>query len=390
MPEVTCVRELLHQLVEIPSVNPDGDPGTPHIGEQALADYLARRLRSAGARVRLDMVERGRPNLLAVFPCRKPTRRVLFAPHTDTVSVRGMTIEPFAPTVRHGRLYGRGACDTKGPMAAMLCALLDAQSQGWLRDGCTEFHFAGLMGEEAGNVGAVALAQSCVPYDLVIVGEPTDNRVVHAHKSCVWMEMQTRGRAVHASAPERGRNAITAMMQVVHYLEFQLAPRLAAQADPVLGASTTSIGKISGGSKANIVPESCQLTVDFRLTPQWTGAALRKMILQDLRGRVPGLKIERTQGHPALWTDPELPIVREILPHSRGPTTAPWFCDAAIFANKGMPAIALGPGSIRQAHTADEWISLRELDQGVQMFSRIIRALSYPAEGSSSNRKARI
>jgi acetylornithine deacetylase/succinyl-diaminopimelate desuccinylase-like protein len=125
----TTVTELLQTLVRIPSVNPAGTPGTEHVGEEQCARYVGEFLRGLGAETEVREVLPGRPNVVARFPSDRPGKpRLLFAPHTDTVSVAGMTIEPFGGEVRAGRVWGRGASDTKGSMAAMLWALQAARS----------------------------------------------------------------------------------------------------------------------------------------------------------------------------------------------------------------------------------------------------------------------
>ncbi len=182
MARPSSLIRLLEELVAIPSVNPAGDPGTPHVNEQALAVHLEKWTRKAGAASELMPVLPDRPNLLATWkPLRPVKTRLCFAPHTDTVSVAGMTVAPFSPTIRRGRLYGRGASDTKGPMAAMLWAIAEWWRTGG-RESSVEVTFAGLMGEEAGNDGAHALAarRPKLKADLVIVGEPTDLKIVTA------------------------------------------------------------------------------------------------------------------------------------------------------------------------------------------------------------------
>src|ERR1700743_965570 len=123
MPGTNNVVELLQDLVAIPSVNPQGNPGTDHTGEQAIAEYVADFLRQLGAEVTLDPIEPGRPNVVATFTPAQSVAHLAFAPHLDTVSVAGMTVSPFDPVVRDGKLFGRGSTDTKGPMAAALWAV---------------------------------------------------------------------------------------------------------------------------------------------------------------------------------------------------------------------------------------------------------------------------
>ncbi|MEX1118368.1 MAG: M20/M25/M40 family metallo-hydrolase, partial [Terrimicrobiaceae bacterium] len=150
--------QLLQELLRIPSVNPDGDPGIENAGEGAIADYLKIHLEGLGADVELREVLPGRPNVVAKFPCNRPGKpRLLLAPHTDTVSVLGMTIDPFLAAVRDGKVWGRGASDTKGPMTAMLVSLQEMGGQ--LADLSHEIWFAGLMGDEAALLGSRALAE---------------------------------------------------------------------------------------------------------------------------------------------------------------------------------------------------------------------------------------
>jgi acetylornithine deacetylase/succinyl-diaminopimelate desuccinylase-like protein len=361
--------ELLRALVRIPSVNPDGDPGTEHVGEQACAEFLADWLAEHGAEAELREVLPGRPNVVGRFPSDRPGKpRLLFAPHTDTVSVAGMTIDPFGGEIRDGKLWGRGASDTKGPMAAMLTAL--ARARDVLPQLSHEIWFAGLMSEEAGQNGAKALAAQ-ESFDLVIVGEPTALQTVHTHKGAVWLTLQTTGRAVHASTPDRGENAIDAMLGVLAFLRPALQDLVSPLRDPVLGAPTFNLGTITGGSKVNIVPDRCEVKIDMRTIP---GQPVRPL-LDALAERFPTLTVAVRNSAP-LFTDPAHPLIGKLAACGAPPVGAPWFCDGAIFAEAGSPAVALGPGSIAQAHTADEWISLDDLENGTRFFETFLRALA--------------
>ncbi len=204
------VVELLQDLVAIPSVNPHGNPGTEGIGEQAMADYVADFLRGLGAEVEVDPVEPGRPNVIAHFHCgKKNAPRLAYAPHLDTVSVAGMTIEPFDPVVRDGKLFGRGSSDTKGPMAAALWAVREwAQSPERAKSGI-DWTYLALMGEEAGQGGSHAMAKRNFTSDLTLVLEPTDLGVVTAHKGALWFEITTSGVACHGSTPRRAATPST-------------------------------------------------------------------------------------------------------------------------------------------------------------------------------------
>ncbi len=365
------VVELLQALVRIPSVNPTGDPGTEHVGEQRLAEFLCAYLAGLGARAELREVLPGRPNVVACFPTDRPGKpRLLFAPHTDTVSVKGMNVDPFGGELREGRVYGRGASDTKGPMASMLWALGENRER--LASLPYEIWFAGLVGEESGQYGAKALAAQ-ERFGFVIAGEPTGLDVVHTHKGALWLSLTTRGLAVHASAPERGSNAIYKMADVLRAIRDDVAPALAAcSPHPVLGHSTISAGVIQGGSKTNIVPDFCRADIDIRTVP---GSDALELVSARLLAVCPDLEIAHTISAP-MYTEPDHPLIAALGQCGAQLVGAPWFCDAAVFAQAGSAAVALGPGSIAQAHTEDEWMAVGDLEAGVEFFSEFLGRLA--------------
>jgi len=359
---------LLGELIRIPSVNPEGDPGVAEPGERALAEFLRTYLLSLGAEVTLREVLPGRPNVVARFPSDSPGKpKLLLAPHTDTVSVVGMTIDPFGGEERDGKIWGRGASDTKGPMASMLTAL--ARIGEGIATLDYEIWFAGLVGEEAGQHGAKALAAE-EKFDFVIAGEPTDLKTVHAHKGSLWVTLTSHGKAVHASAPERGENAIYVMSRAIERIRDKIIPQLDTMTHPILGCTTLSVGTIRGGSKTNIVPDHCEATLDIRLVPGVDPEPVVDLIWK----AATGCELTYHSSRP-LFTDPSHPLIQNLSAHGASPVGAPWFCDAAVFSAQGMPAVALGPGSIAQAHTADEWISVADLEAGADFFETFLRSL---------------
>ncbi len=367
MKELSPVK-LLGELIRIPSVNPEGEPGVENPGEREVALFLEKPLRELGAEVELREVLEGRPNVVACFPSDRPGKpRLLLAPHTDTVSVIGMTISPFSGEEREGKIWGRGASDTKGPMSAMLCALSRIREE--IPFLSHEIWFAGLMGEESGQHGAKALASE-KKFDFVIAGEPTGLKTVHAHKGSLWVTLHSQGKAVHASAPEQGENAIYRMTTAIERIREQVIPELGGREHSLLGCSTLSVGTIRGGSKTNIVPDHCEATIDIRTIPGEDPMRIMNL----LRKAAPDLKISHHGSEP-LFTDPAHPLIEKLSSLGATPVGAPWFCDAAVFATKGMPAVALGPGSLSQAHTADEWISVKDLEEGVDFFARFLLSL---------------
>lgn len=372
MSKINRTDELLRELIAIPSVSPEGDPGTDQTGEKHIVQYLEALLSHNGAVTQIQEIRPGRLNLIASFrPSGKIRRRVALAPHLDTVSVAGMTVPPFGGEMRAGRIYGRGACDTKGPAAAALGALLSLAETGELSAGHTEWIFLGLAGEEDGSFGAQALCQSGFQADLVVALEPTDRRVVCTHKGALWLKLKTSGRSAHGSAPQRGENAVYKMSRVLITLE-QLAQTFAGKIHPELGGASLNAGRITGGSRINTVPDFCELLVDIRTHSCFSGTealyALRQALAQDVQ-------IEILRNARPLETAPD-PLIRVLLEESEGQSCADWFSDASVFAEHGIPAVVFGPGSIHQAHTADEWIDLNELIAGYDAFKGFIQKVN--------------
>jgi acetylornithine deacetylase/succinyl-diaminopimelate desuccinylase-like protein len=375
------VVEILQSLVAIPSVNPDAAPDPPHAGELRVAEWVAGFLRDIGARVELEEVLPDRPNVLGHFGAPdSPKPRILLAPHTDTVGVEGMTIDPFGGEVREGRVFGRGASDTKGTMAAMLAALegLGAGRLGALGAGVT---FAGLIGEETGQHGSRHLARHHgSEFAFALVGEPTGCGIVHTHKGCSWITLETSGLACHGATPERGRSAIYEMLPVIVSVARDLTARLASPvfAHPVLGHSTVNVGTIRGGHRPNIVPDRCTIEIDIRETPALHRHGVRRLLDEWLASAGLADRVTVTGGSHCAPLDTPLdnPFVRKLAALGAPLVGAPWFCDAAWLANDGgIPSVAAGPGSIAQAHTADEFIEVQALEDGVQFYRRFLESL---------------
>ncbi|HSP42667.1 MAG TPA: M20/M25/M40 family metallo-hydrolase [Luteolibacter sp.] len=371
------VTELLQDLIRIPSVNPDNAPGTDQCGEGEIARVLADWLASLGAEVELEEIRPGRPNLIARFAPRDGRPRVLLGPHLDTVGVGGMEIDPFAAEIRDGRVWGRGACDTKGPMAAMLWGLL--QHREMLRDMPVALDFVAFMGEESGQWGSRDFAaKHAADYQFAVIGEPTSLDVVHVTKGSLWATLRATGRAAHSSMPERGDNAILKLTRALDTLDREVRPALSEYRHPVLGGSTLNIGVIRGGSRPNIVPDLAEAQIDIRLTPALaaSGGALR-LLEQTIHDHRLPVEIVNPHENPPMETPAEHPMIRRLLEAGEGNTTtgAPWFSDAAHLAAAGVPAICIGPGSIDQAHTADEFIEIAALQAGAEFFGRFIAGL---------------
>jgi acetylornithine deacetylase/succinyl-diaminopimelate desuccinylase-like protein len=366
---------LLRELIALPSVNPAFVPAhDPRAGEGRVADFLATSAARLGLSVDRQPVLPGRDNVLArLTPAGPVRRRIVLAPHMDTVGVTDDA--QLRPVLQHGRLHGRGACDTKGSLAAMLCALAHLARSG-PRPQHTEIVLAALVDEENAQSGSHALARSGLRADLAIVGEPTRLKVVTAHKGDLWLRFETRGRAAHGATPHLGRNAVHEMARVAHLLETDYARQLRRRRHPLLGSGTINVGVLRGGVQPNIVPDRCELLADRRTLPGETEAGVRREITALLRRH--GLKatLADSRGNPChpLETDPRLPLVRQFLRAAgqRAPVGVHFFCDAAVLAAGGIPSVVFGPGNIAQAHTADEWIAVRELEAATALLARFL------------------
>ena len=366
------VVAILQSLIRIPSVNPLASPALGEGGELRCGEAVADYLRTLGAEeVSLPEVLPGRPNVLGRMPSDRVGKpRLLLAPHLDTVGVAGMTVDPFAAEERDGKIWGRGATDTKGTMSAMLRALWE------LRDIIPgldhEIWFAGLMGEEAGNEGAAWIVSSGFQADFAVVGEPTNCDVLYAHKGCTWLRLITRGRAAHAADPQRGENAIYKMADVARAVRDELVPALAAKPDALLGAATASLGLIGGGRKINVVPDLCEAELDLRTLPNQQGDDFLDKIGSLLSRGGGEVEVELIRRHPPMLTDPNHPMMERFTRIGAKLVTASWFCDGSLLSQGGIPSVAAGPGSIVQAHTVDEFIEIDELRRGVEFYKAFL------------------
>ncbi|MDF1862742.1 MAG: M20 family metallopeptidase [Verrucomicrobiales bacterium] len=366
---------LLQELIQIPSVNPDGAPGQNATGEKICAEWVGDFLEACGAEVTYEKVLPDRPNVQGRFPGGENKPGLLFAPHTDTVSVKGMTIDPFAAEIKEGKIYGRGASDTKGTMAAMLWALYQLREE--IPRYSHAVSFVGFMGEEAGQPGSKHFAEHHAnEFEFAVVGEPTSLDTVYASKGCVWLELTARGVSCHGSTPERGDNAIRKLIPLLPPLLQTLEEQLSGFADETLGLPTVSLGKISGGTSPNIVPAQCSAILDFRETPALHKAGGGRKLLDDFlhqAGIEKEIEVSVVGDSVPLFTDPGTDGIQRLQSIGSSLTTAPWFCDAGRLGEKGLPAVACGPGNIAQAHTKDEFLSIQDLNAGVDFYTDFLR-----------------
>jgi acetylornithine deacetylase len=378
----TC-EELLGQMVAVDTVNARyiGRPS----GEPALAAQLEAIATAWGFDHSRFPVADGLSNLVIRHECLPGGEWLLFESHFDTVSVAGMTVPPFAMRTESARLYGRGVCDTKGSGAAMLWALRTLRDSGMLR---RNIGVVFTVDEEAGMTGAAALARTALPswpgkIAGIVVGEPTELRPIIAHNGIVRWTTVTHGRAAHSADPAQGRSAISAMLRVVDRLESHYASTVSARLDPLTGSATCSVNVIRGGTQVNIVPDRCEIEVDRRLIPGESALdalAERDRVLAPLAQGPAAIAFEHTPAYvvPPLPAAPNLPLLRRFAPtfSQHGIHDAPsgvrYATNASHYAAAGVPVIVLGPGSIAQAHTADEWLDRAQLERAAALYGSLM------------------
>lgn len=391
------VVETLCDLVRIPSVNPMGrDVSGPEYFEHAVTEHLEQQFTRWGWPWERQQVEPLRANILTRIDG-DPTpeqggRLVLFEAHQDTVPVEGMTIPPWTPNVDKGRVYGRGACDIKGGMASMIaaCARLAKERPA----GRATVVLACTVNEEHGFSGAARVAESwasgeskLLPRrpDAVVVAEPTMLDVVVAHKGVVRWKLRTRGRAAHSSRPQLGENAIYRMARVVLALEEYASSVVGDKGrHRLLGSPTLSVGLIHGGISVNTVPDECAIEIDRRILPGEDPHAAREDVIAFVAAKT-GLGDRVVHESPfivayGLADKNNGALADSLAKAARAGGQAgncigvPYGTDAAVFARASAPSVVLGPGSIDQAHTADEWVEVDQLRQAADIYYRFVAA----------------
>lgn len=377
-----CVS-LLRDYVAVPSVNPMGRTDIPPewTGEARYAERVAADLRALG----LDTVlvgEGTRRSVVGEARVAGARETVLVASHLDTVPVDAMEIDPFDPRVEGGRLYGRGSCDTKAGMAALLAALARLLAGGTLRRNVI---VVGEADEELGSVGVRDVLRHLGGRrpDWMLATEPTGLRVVTHHKGIAVLRLEARGVAAHSSDPDAGRSAIVALSRAVLAVE-ALRGELAKRPDPILGPGTCSVGVIGGGKAPNVVPDAAWLLMDRRLLPGESAEAVRHEVEAALaRHGADDVRVaECRMGKPPLATADDAPCVATcraaLAAEGLATTSAPvaFGTDAALFAADGVPSVVMGPGSVAQAHTASEFVEVEQVEAMTRFFVRLFESAS--------------
>ena len=396
------VVQTLSDLVKIPSVNPMGRKVSGNIYyEHRVTDHLESLFRKLKIPTQRHTVAAQRDNLIARVDGTKTPEKggkiLMLEAHQDTVPIEGMTIDPFDPQIKDGKIYGRGSCDIKGGMAAMIGALARLAKE--KPRGRPTVILACTVNEEHGFTGATDWARTYaggpdqpasskllprVP-DGCIVAEPTKLDVVVAHKGAVRWRCYTGGIATHSSQPHLGDNAVYHMARVLQVLESyarEVVGHLASH--PLCGQPTLSVGLISGGISVNTVPDRCTIEVDRRVVPGEDPEVAYRHAIDYLNTVVPA-------GTPVSHETPFLQTfglsddgnhefgqqLAEVIQAAGGTgelVGVPYGTNAPHYAKTGCPTVVFGPGSIDQAHTADEWLEIEQLQAASEILFEFAKA----------------
>ncbi len=377
--DIDWVAKLLCDLIALQTVNPMGRPYRGDFPvERPVIEYLERLFSPFGLRVERQRCSPIHESLLITLPGRISAPGTLLEAHMDTAPADDWPERAFQPRREGALIVGRGACDDKGSLAAMVVALLAIIESGERPPQTVWFLVAG--DEEYGQTGIKQfVAEHRAPIGRGIFGEPTECVPVIQHKGTIRWDITIHGRSAHTSQPELGRNAILDAVRVIGCLskyERQLRRRFTS---PWVSSPTLTVTMIHGGRTRNAVPDECTIAVDFRILPGMDG----QQSVDELFAELAELALPITHGEfqcfaPALNTSPDDPLVtaavalcRETLGRDVKPAGVP-YCSDACWAPDGVPAIILGPGDIAQAHAVDERIILDQVAQCVAIYRQLL------------------
>ncbi|MCU0513806.1 MAG: M20 family metallopeptidase [Anaerolineae bacterium] len=376
------VVTLLQDLIRIPSPNPPGDT-------RAIAAFIADTLRRAGCVVSTPAPEAKPQAVNVLASIGQGTPVIMLHAHIDTVPIaedeaQHWHVDPYAAVIEEGRVYGKGSVDDKAPLAAMMHTLLAAAAQPHTLRG-TLLLVAAAEEETGGQLGTRWLAEAghLPPCDFIVVGEQTHNHVATAHKGVMRAQVTTTGRSVHATSPDRGINAITAMAKVVLALEAYHRD-LSRRVHPLVGVPTCNVGVIAGGSTANAVPDRCTVWLDRRMIPGEDPAVVQ----QELAAVVQAVDVAPAQVsvggfQTSMWFDSGvnsalaqqfLACVGEELNAPPGPIGYLPGSDAKhLLTVMRGDMVIFGPGSYEVAHAFDEYVAIDELAATARILQTFIQ-----------------
>ncbi len=361
--DAEATAEFLSGLIRCESPDPPGD-------ETKVATWLAEALRGLGFDVRLDEFAPRRFNVMARVRGAGTRKGLVFSAHMDTLPIGTgeWRRDPFGGQVEAGRVHGRGACDMKSGLAAMVSAALAVQRSGVPLQGDLVLAFTG--GESSRCLGAQHLAVTGALADCgaILVSEPTSLDVVTAEKAALWLRLTARGRAGHLSGGA-GDSAILRLMAALAALP-GLVP---GGTHPLLGGATVNIGRIGGGNAINLIPDEAWAEADFRLLPGQDAAGVEAAV------QALGVGVSRIDLKPAVETDAGHPFARlclSIAAKERGTPARPkgvaYFSDAAVLSPAfGLPIVIIGPGTLGGSGVVDESVAVDDVMRAARIFGKI-------------------
>lgn len=366
--------ELLRQLVAIDSINPDLVPGGA--GEQKIAHFVADWFERAGLDVVWDEAAPGRPNVIGIARGSGGGRSLLLNAHMDTVGVVGME-RPHDPYMRDNRLYGRGAYDMKGGLAAIMAAGAAAKKRGLRGDVIV----TAVADEEYASIGTSSIVKRWRT-DAAIVTEPTELNICTAHKGFAWLDVETEGIAAHGSRPDLGVDAIVKMGKVLVGLEELDRSLRTAPSHRLLGSGSVHASLIQGGQELSSYPKHCLLSVERRTVPGET--------LQKVETELPGIferiaatdstfkaRVKTSMVREPFEVSLDEPIVRTVqskatamLGREPGEIGQTGWMDSALLSAAGIPTVVFGPGG-EGAHAVVEWSNLEHVERCAEILAAV-------------------
>lgn len=368
---VPDVITLAQRLISIDTVNPPGN-------EEACVSVLRTLLESAGFRIENYQHAPGRASMVARFGACEPLTSLCFVGHVDTVPL-GMSDwshPPFQGDIFNGRLYGRGACDMKSGVSAMVCAIL-SRCQSISPN--SELVLILVAGEETGCEGSSYLASHAhglSNFNGVIVGEPTNNFPLVGHKGALWLQAGVRGKSAHGATPEQGINAIYEGMEVLQRLRGFC---LCRPSHPVLGYPTLNVGTFQSGQNVNSVPDYAKFSLDLRTVPGIDHRGLQRELSELMHPQLE--ELTRLVDLPPVYTAPDNAWVQDVFQiieiytgQPAAQRTANYFTDASALSRVlgKSPVLILGPGRPEQMHHVDEYCDVDDIYQAVEIYKSII------------------
>jgi acetylornithine deacetylase len=382
--------QLLRDMIAIPSVNPMTTNSSAPV-ERAMGNFIETILTRAGIDCERQQVAEGRDNVVGIVHGNSGSAGVMLNSHMDTVPIDNMAISPFDPTIKNGHIYGRGSCDAKASIAAMLTAVINYAQQS---DRPATAVFAAMVDDEFSFSGSWKLIEKQWPVSACVIGEPTRLRRVIAHKGIVRWHISVEGLSAHGATPELGRNAVYDAARVTLALEEFARELSKKEPHHLLGQTTLNVGRISGGHAVNIVNDRCELESEMRLLPNTDGKRLLEECLAFVRARV-GPEVRLTFAEPflldpAMETPDDALIVtslgdarQEEVGDAGALEGASYGTDGSKLARAGIQTVICGPGDIAQAHTDSEFVEIEQVECAARVYENLLSNWSLSGQGAA-------